>query len=215
MRKMMASLTLLGLTACRATVAGDPDRPIKIEAHITIDVRQIKEEAHSIEDMVSGKAPVAAQKPRSRLGDGMASSMLLSRNVPPVGGASSTFLSRDVPQRGASLAWAQESTLSPEVQAAVNARRDRFAQLKSYKTKGWVGEDKEGTIAALGGGAEVQAFVEAENRDRETIYRAKLKEKNLPAEAIATIRAAFAQEQRDRAEPGEKIQLPSGEWTAK
>ncbi len=200
MRKMMASLTLLGLTACRATVAGDPDRPIKIEAHITIDVRQIKEEAHSIEDMVSGKAPVAAQKPRSRLDEGMASLKLLSR---------------DVPQRGASLAWAQESTLSPEVQAAVNARRDRFAQLKSYKTKGWVGEDKEGTVAALGGGAEVQAFVEAENRDRETIYRAKLKEKNLPAEAIATIRAAFAQEQRDRAEPGEKIQLPSGEWTAK
>ena len=53
----VSSFGLLGLAACRATVAGDPDRPIKIEAHITVDIRQVKEAATSIEDQVSGGAP--------------------------------------------------------------------------------------------------------------------------------------------------------------
>ena len=170
---------LIGGIGCRATVAGDPDRPIKIEAHVTIDVRQIKEEAHSIEDLVSGPAP----KKTSRAGEWLVTS-----------------------------AWAE---LSPEVMAAVNARRDRFGRIKSYKGQGLAGEDNQGHVAALGGGSEVQGLAEAENRDRETIYQEQVKEKGLPADAIATVRAAFAQEQRDRAEPGEKIQQPSGEWTTK
>jgi uncharacterized protein YdbL (DUF1318 family) len=97
----------------------------------------------------------------------------------------------------------------------VNSRRERVGQLKSYKGQGLIGEDNQGHVAVLGGGSEVQALAEAENRDRETIYQAQLKEKGLPADAIATIRETFAQEQRDRAEPGEKIQTPSGEWQTK
>ena len=187
MRKRLFSWTVIGTGAfaliggvgCRATVAGDPDRPIKIEAHVTIDVRQIKEEAHSIEDLVNNPAP----KKSSRLGDWMAGT-----------------------------AWAE---LSPEVMAAVSSRRDRLGQLKTYKAQGLIGEDNQGHAAKLGGGDEVQSLVEAENRDRETIYQAQLKEKGLPADAIGTIRAAFAEEQRNRAEPGEKIQQPSGEWGTK
>lgn len=179
---------LLGAVGCRATLAGDPDRPIKIEAHVTIDVRQIKEEAHSIEDLVSGgntaPAKPAAQKPLARLESWL------------------------VPQ-----AFAAE--LSPEAMDAVNARRDRFAQLKSAKAQGSIGEDNQGHVQALGGGSAAQQMAADENRDRETIYQAQIAQKGLPAEAINTIRATFAQEQRERAEPGEKIQLPSGEWVSK
>lgn len=176
----IGSAVLIGGIGCRATVAGDPDRPIKIEAHVTIDVRQIKEEAHSIEDMVSGPASKPAQKPTSLLRDWL------------------------VPN-----AWAE---LSPEVMQVINSRRDRLSEIKSFKAQGLIGEDNQGHVAALGGDAKAQALVEAENRDRETIYQAQLKDKGLPADAIGTIRAAFAQEQRDRAEPGEKIQQSSGEW---
>lgn len=179
----IGSAALIGSVGCRATVAGDPDRPIKIEAHVTIDVRQIKEEARSIEDLVSGPAPKSAQKPISMLREWL---------VP--------------------TAWAE---LSPEVMQAVNSRRDRLGELKSHKAQGNIGEDNQGHVAALGGGADVQALVSAENQDRETIYQAQLKEKGLPADALSTIRAAFAEEQRNRAEPGEKIQSPSGEWTTK
>ena len=175
----IGSLALIGSVGCRATVAGDPDRPIKIEAHVTIDIRQIKEEARSIEDLVNSPAP----KKSSRAGEWLVGT-----------------------------AWAE---LSPEVMDAVNSRRDRVGQLKSYKGQGLIGEDNQGHVAALGGGPEVQGLVEAENRDRETIYQAQLTQKGLPADAIGTIRAAFAEEQRGRAEPGEKIQTLSGEWTTK
>lgn len=173
----------IGAASCRATVAGDPDRPIKIEAHITLDVRQIKEEAHSIEDLVSGPAPKASSRPTSCLNDWL---------VP--------------------TAWAE---MSPEAMQAVNARRDRFSQIKSYKSQGLIGEDNQGHVVVLGGGSEVPALVDAENKDRETIYTAQVAQKGLPAGAIGTIRAAFAEEQRNRAEPGEKIQTPSGEWANK
>ena len=182
--RWLGMLLLVGILGCRATVAGDPNRPIKIEAHLAIDVRQIKEEAHSIEDMVSGGGSRAAQKPQSRLGEWL---------MP--------------------AAWAEG--LSPEVLQAVNSRKDRFNQLKAYKSQGLIGEDKQGHVAALGGGPEVQSLVDAENRDRETIYQGQVKEKGLPPEAIGTVREAFAQEQRERAETGEKIQLRSGEWVTK
>ena len=176
---VIGSLALIGSVGCRATVAGDPDRPIKIEAHVTIDVRQIKEEARSIEDLVNSPSP----KKSSRAGDWLVGT-----------------------------AWAE---LSPEVMDAVNSRRERVGQLKDYKAQGHIGEDNQGHVAALGGGGEVQALADAENRDRETIYQAQVQEKGLPADAIGTVRAAFAEEQRDRAEPGEKVQQPSGEWVTK
>lgn len=176
-------LGLLAASACRATVAGDPDKPIRIEAHVTIDVRQIKEEAHSIEEMVSGGAKPPAARPSSRVEGWLVST-----------------------------AFAQEGGLSPEVLAAIESRKARFGQLKTYKGQGLIGEDSQGHVAALGGGPQVQSLTAEENRDRETIYQAQLKQKGLPQDAIGAIRAAFAEEQRERAEPGEKIQLPSGEW---
>ncbi len=184
-----ASFGFLGITGCRATLAGDPDRPIKIEAHITLDVRQVKETAGSIEDMVSGKAAKTAQKPVSRLGEWL---------VPSV--------------------WAEGAQLkfmTPEVERALESRKSRFDTLKSYKGQGFVGEDNQGHAAALGGGPEVQAIVSAENQDRETIYKTIVEQNGLPADSIQVIRSAFGEEQRERASAGEKIQLPSGEWVTK
>ncbi len=181
---VLAVTMMIGTSACRATLAGDPDRPIKIEAHITLDVRQVKEEAHSIEDIVSGRTSGPSQKPQAWL-----EPLTLS------------------------TAWALEMT--DEVKQAIASRQNRFSQINSYKDQGLVGEDREGHVANLGGGPDVQALVDAENKDREVIYRATVNEKSLPPEAISTIRAAFAEEQRDRAKPGHKIQFPSGEWKTK
>ena len=184
----VAVIFLLG-AGCRATVAGDPNRPIKIEAHITLDIRQVKETASSIEDIVSGKAPMPEKK----------SSSLFGEWVSPV-------------------TWADPPQLkftTPEVQKALDSRKDRYSQLKALKTQGQVGEDNQGHAAALGGGSDVQALVEAENRDRETIYKVIVEQNNLSADALSTIRAAFADVQREKADSGEKIQLPSGEWKTK
>ena len=41
------------LTGCTFKAIGDPNRPITINAHITIDVKGLERTASSIEDMVS------------------------------------------------------------------------------------------------------------------------------------------------------------------
>ena len=178
-----------GASSCRATVAGDPDKPIKIEAHITLDVRQVKETATSIEDMVSGKAPAPANRP---------SSMLLGALE--------------------SQAWAAGPDLqevTPEVQAVVDSRKARYPRLKELKGQGLVGEGNQGDVVSLGGDVNVQQLVEDENKDRAVIYEAILKQNRLKTSDMPAIRETFAEVQREKADPGEKIQTPDGNWTTK
>lgn len=42
------------LSGCTVKAIGDPNRPITINAHITIDIKGLEKTAASIEDMVSG-----------------------------------------------------------------------------------------------------------------------------------------------------------------
>lgn len=44
------------VSGCTVKAVGDPDRPITIQAHITIDVKGLKDTATNIEDFVSGKS---------------------------------------------------------------------------------------------------------------------------------------------------------------
>ena len=51
-------LVVLAGSACSCTVkaVGDPNRPITINAHVTVDIKGLKNTASSIEDYVSGEA---------------------------------------------------------------------------------------------------------------------------------------------------------------
>jgi len=42
---------------CTVKAIGDPNRPITINAHITVDIKGLKETATDIEDYVSGAKP--------------------------------------------------------------------------------------------------------------------------------------------------------------
>lgn len=42
------------LSSCTVKAVGDPNRPITINAHITIDIKGLKDTATDIEDYVSG-----------------------------------------------------------------------------------------------------------------------------------------------------------------
>jgi hypothetical protein len=48
---------LLMASGCTVKAVGDPKRPITIEAHITLDVKGLKDTATDIEDYVSGAKP--------------------------------------------------------------------------------------------------------------------------------------------------------------
>ncbi len=49
--------SLLLLSGCTVKAVGDPERPITINAHVTIDIRGLQNTATSIEDYVSGEQP--------------------------------------------------------------------------------------------------------------------------------------------------------------
>ena len=102
--------------------------------------------------------------------------------------------------------------MTPAVKSALDGRKVRFADLKALKTQGVGGENNRGYVQALGGGAEVKALVAAENKDRKQVYEAIVVQNKLGSGALATVEAVFARVQRDKAEPGDKVQDASGRW---
>ena len=42
-------------TGCTVKAVGDPNRPITINAHVTVDIKGLKDTATDIEDYVSGE----------------------------------------------------------------------------------------------------------------------------------------------------------------
>ena len=119
----------------------------------------------------------------------------------------------------ATMAAAQGSydikEMTPQVQAAVDARKERFSELKTLKAQGMVGESNRGYVEVLGGGGPVKALVTAENRDRRAIYEAIIEQNGLGSGALATVEGVFAEVQRKKAAAGDKIQTEDGTWVTK
>jgi len=55
---------LLTAQGCTVKAVGDPNRPITINAHITIDVKGLQKTANSIEDYVSGDTSAPQANPQ-------------------------------------------------------------------------------------------------------------------------------------------------------
>ena len=104
--------------------------------------------------------------------------------------------------------------MTPEVQSALDGRRERYQRLEDLKGQGLVGEDNRGYVQAFGNDPAVIAVVDAENQDRRIIYQTIAQQNHLTG-ALQTIEQVFAQEQRDRARSGVKVQEPDGSWTTK
>ena len=51
---VLGVLALFASQGCTVKAVGDPNRPITINAHITIDVKGLQKTASNIEDYVSG-----------------------------------------------------------------------------------------------------------------------------------------------------------------
>ena len=104
--------------------------------------------------------------------------------------------------------------MTPEVKSALDNRRARFDELKQLKTKGIVGENNHGYVESLGNDSSARSLVDSENQDRRVIYQAIEVQNNLTG-ASAAIEKVFAQVQRDKANPGDKIQNEDGSWVVK
>lgn len=106
--------------------------------------------------------------------------------------------------------------MTPQVEAALQARKARFAELKAIKGQGVVGENNRGYVEVFdGGGILVKELVTAENANRKELYQAIVEQNDLGVKAMSTVEGVFAGVQRDKAAVGEKIQEPSGRWVTK
>jgi len=105
--------------------------------------------------------------------------------------------------------------MTPQVKAALDGRRERNDQLRSLKNKLIVGENNQGYVQILIEGQGGQGLVNAENYDRKIIYLAIVEQNNLGPDALKTVEKVFAQERRERAQPGDKIQDEAGDWITK
>ena len=55
-------LLLSGCATATVKAVGDPERPITINAHITIDIKGLQNTANNIEDYVSGEESTASME---------------------------------------------------------------------------------------------------------------------------------------------------------
>ena len=114
--------------------------------------------------------------------------------------------------------WAQSAysikEMTPEVKAALENRRERFDQLAQLKQKGVVGENSKGYVDVLVTGQGAEDLAKAENQDRQIIYKTIAQQNNL-GDVVDKIEKVFAEVQRDKAQPGDKIQNEEGSWVVK
>jgi uncharacterized protein YdbL (DUF1318 family) len=110
--------------------------------------------------------------------------------------------------------------------AAIRALKDgmkqRAAELKPHLSSGAVGIGRDGLLVVrseasldLASKAKVKRLVDAENRDREALYKEIATANNYGAERVADIRTIFSQTWKDKAEPGWWVQSAAGAWSQK
>ena len=104
--------------------------------------------------------------------------------------------------------------MTPEVEAALESRKNRYEELSALKQKGIVGENNQGYVAVISSDPQAEALVAAENGDRKIIYQT-IAEQNDLKDQINVIEKVFAEVQRDKAQAGEKIQSEDGQWVVK
>jgi uncharacterized protein YdbL (DUF1318 family) len=122
-------------------------------------------------------------------------------------------------------AFAQEADINisnPAIRALKDSIKNRSGSIKPFMDRGNVGLTKEGLLAvrttyglSLRERAEVQQLVDAENRDRESLYLEIAKANNFPLESVAKIRSIFARSWVEQAQAGWWIQDAQGNWQKK
>ena len=122
-------------------------------------------------------------------------------------------------------AEAQEADINistAAIRALKDSMRARAAQLKPYMSGGQVGIGSDGLLVVRGldgvplnAQANIRRLVEAENRDRRSLYREIAKANNFGDDRIPDIQKIFAETWIQKAEKGWWVQQPNGQWTQK
>ena len=122
-------------------------------------------------------------------------------------------------------AFAQEADINvsnPAIRALKDSIKNRSGSIKPFMDRGNVGITRDGLLAVrttdgltLRERAEVQQLVDAEDRDRESLYQEIAKANNFPQGSVAKIKTIFAKSWVEQAQPGWWIQDGQGNWKKK
>lgn len=122
-------------------------------------------------------------------------------------------------------AFAQEADINvsnPAIRALKDSIKNRSGSIKPFMDRGNVGLTNEGLLMvrttdglSLKERAEVQQLLDAENRNRESLYLEIAKANNFPKESVAKIKAIFARSWLEQAQPGWWVQDGQGNWQKK
>ncbi len=195
---------LVGLTAAAViAVMGCALRTEhKIDAHITVDIRHIEQQADSVLDFIEGESetPPAVQ-PAEAPGE--------SSVIGP-------FLQAINPIRQAHAATLKED--SPRMKEIAVRLKERFPKIEALKKQGLVGENDRGYIelrpndaleADAGRKNDIQKLVHEENNDRKELYteivRLNPDQSNL---TLTVVERIYAKKRLERAKAGEIFRLP-------
>ena len=106
--------------------------------------------------------------------------------------------------------------MTPAVNRALENRSAHYETLHQLKSAGEIGESNQGYVQVLkNASTRAAALAETENADRRIIYKAIVDQNGLGPQGLVEVQKAFAEVQRDKAKPGEFIQVHSGEWMQK
>ena len=122
------------------------------------------------------------------------------------------------------LAHAQEPDINvsnPAIRALKDSIKQRSEAIKPFMDRGNVGITQDGLLAvrntdglSLKERADITQLIQAENRDRESLYAEIAKANNIAKESIPRIKSIFAKSWIDQARPGWWIQ-EQGNWRRK
>jgi len=126
---------------------------------------------------------------------------------------------------GPDEAFAQEADINvttPAIRALKEAIKNRAGTLKPYLDKGNVGISNRGLLAVrsqqglnLKDKALIKRMIDAENRDRNSLYREIARANNFSDNKIPEIEKIFAGSWVSQAKPGWWIQDAKGNWSRK
>ena len=173
----------------------------RIDAHITLDIRHIADQAENVLDYVEGKTDTLpglepAPKPESRL-----RSLINTLDPMPT-------------------AYAEELkvTTSPLIVEIATKMRERNPEVAALKQQGCLGETNRGLVelrdcAATQDGEKqnaAQKIVAEENKDRTALYNEIVRlNREMPDMNVAKVQSIYALERLNRGRSGELFQLPA------
>ena len=112
---------------------------------------------------------------------------------------------------------------NPAIRKIIDSRATRLAAINDLKVKGVIGESNQAllvvrnldAIQGLKARADAQKLIKDENADREQLFKEIAAAKNVDLAQLPQIQTTYAETLREKAHPGNWIQLPDGTWVQK